>query len=263
MTIIFLLVTAILVFIFIYNKIFEGNIFIKEISPFFRKLIEDDYEFLLKLRYEGEEVDLQEIFEKRIRNSVITFILLIFLAIALGKMAFIIFVIAIVIAFLFFFYPYYHLKSMYRRYLHTIDMLLPYYLKGLEILVQHYTVPVALSKSIETAPNVFKNGLLKLVAKIDAGDSTIQPYIDFANEYPVRDSMRMMRLLYRLSLGSQENKQEQVMGFSRMVSALQNKAREIKFKDRLDKMEKKTMIMLFATGGGVMLLLFMSMTLMI
>ena len=263
MTIIFLLVTAILVFIFIYNKIFEGNIFIKEISPFFRKLIEDDYEFLLKLRYEGEEVDLQEIFEKRIRNSVITFILLIFLAIAFGKMAFIIFVIAIVIAFLVFKYPYYHLKSMYRRYLHTIDMLLPYYLKGLEILVQHYTVPVALSKSIETAPNVFKNGLLKLVAKIDAGDSTIQPYIDFAHEYTVRDSMRMMRLLYRLSLGSQENKQEQVMGFSRMVSALQNKAREIKFKDRLDKMEKKTMIMLFATGGGVMLLLFMSMTLMI
>ena len=263
MTIIFLLVTAILVFIFVYNKIFEGNIFIKEISPFFRKMIEDDYEFLLRLRYEGEEVDLQEIFEKRIRNSVITFIILIFLAIAFGKMAFIIFAIAIVIAFLVFKYPYYHLKSMYRRYLHTIDMLLPYYLKGLEILVQHYTVPVALSKSIETAPNVFKNGLLKLVAKIDAGDSTIQPYIDFANEYPVRDSMRMMRLLYRLSLGSQENKQEQVMGFSRMVSTLQNKAREIKYKDRLDKMEKKTMIMLFATGGGVMLLLFMSMTLMI
>ena len=75
--------------------------------------------------------------------------------------------------------------------------------------------------------------------------------------------MRMMRLLYRLSLGSQDNKQEQVMAFSRMVSTLQNKAREIKYQERLDRMEKKTMIMLFATGGGVMLLLFMSMTLMI
>ena len=151
---------------------------------------------------------------------------------------------------------------MYKAHLHNIDLLLPYYLKGLEILVQHYTVPIALSRSIETAPEVFKRGLLKLVAKIDAGDSSIKPYTDFAEEYPVRDSMRMMRLLYRLSLGSQDNKQEQVMAFSRMVSTLQNKAREIKYQERLDKMEKKTMIMLFATGGGVMLLLFMSMTLM-
>ena len=72
-----------------------------------------------------------------------------------------------------------------------------------------------------------------------------------------------MRLLYRLSLGSQDNKQEQVMAFSRMVSTLQNKARQIKYQERLDKMEKKTMVMLFATGGGVMALLFMSMSLLI
>ena len=73
----------------------------------------------------------------------------------------------------------------------------------------------------------------------------------------------MMRLLYRLSLGSQDNKQEQVMAFSRMVSTLQNKAREIKYQERLDKMEKKTMIMLFATGGGVMMLIFLAMTIMV
>ena len=35
----------------------------------------------------------------------------------------------------------------------------------------------------------------------------------FARRYPVRDSMRMMRLLYRLSLGSQERKQEQLIVF--------------------------------------------------
>ena len=75
---------------------------------------------------------------------------------------------------------------------------LPYYLKGLEILIQHYTVPVALAKSIEDAPDIFKPGLRDMIATIDAGDSSIDPYMEFANEYPVRDSMRMMRLLYRL-----------------------------------------------------------------
>ena len=69
--------------------------------------------------------------------------------------------------------------------------------------------------------------------------------MDFANEYPVRDSMRMMRLLYRLGLGSQENKQEQLLVFSRTISSLQNKAREQKYKERLDKMENKTMICYF------------------
>ena len=140
--------------------------------------------------------------------------------------------------------------------------MLPYYLKGLEILIQHYTVPVAMARSIESAPEIFKPGLQRLVAKIDAGDSSVQPYMDFAQEYPVRDSMRMMRLLYRLGLGSQENKQESLLMFSRTISALQNKAREQKYKERLDKMEQKTMIMLFGTGGGILLFLLLSMMMM-
>ena len=76
--------------------------------------------------------------------------------------------------------------------------------------------------------------------------------MDFAKTYPVRDSMRMMRLLYRLGLGSQQNKHEQVMMFSRTVSALQNKAREQQYKERLEKMENQTLIMLIFTGGGAM-----------
>ena len=137
--------------------------------------------------------------------------------------------------------------------------MLPYYLKGLEILIQHYTVPVAIAKSIEDAPEIFRPGLRRMIAKIDAGDSSIDPYMDFANEYPVRDSMRMMRLLYRLGIGSQERKQERLLMFSRTVSSLQNKAREQKYKARLDFMESQTMIMLVCTGGGVMILILFSM----
>ena len=132
------------------------------------------------------------------------------------------------------------------------------YLKSLEILIQHYTVPVALTRSLEQAPEMFKPGLRELIASIDAGDSSVEPYMAFAKRYPVRDSMRMMRLLYRLSLGSQERKQEQLETFSRTISALQAKSRETKYKERLDKMEKKTMTMLTATGAGVMIILLLS-----
>ena len=50
------------------------------------------------------------------------------------------------------------------------------------------------------------------------------------------------------------------MMFSRTISQLQNKAREQKYKDRLEKMEKKTMMMLCCTGGGIIFLLLLSMT---
>ena len=73
----------------------------------------------------------------------------------------------------------------------------------MEILIQHYTVPVAIGKSINDAPDIFKPGLRELIEKINSGDSSITPYMDFANTYPVRNLMIMMRLLYRLGLGGQ------------------------------------------------------------
>ena len=174
-------------------------------------------------------------------------------------MNFIYFVVCLIVAFVIFKMPYTQLKNHYKRNLYTIDLMLPYYLKSLEILVQHYTVPVALRRSIATAPVIFKEGLEELVSKIEAGDSSVDPYMEFARKYPVRDSMRMMRLLYRLGVGSQEDKQEQLLMFSRTISTLQNKAREQKYKDRLEKMERQTMLMLMATGGGIIVLLLISM----
>ena len=79
--------------------------------------------------------------------------------------------------------------------------------------------------------------------------------MDFALEYPVRDSMRMMRLLYRLGLGEQDKKHEQMLSFSKTVSSLQNKAREQRYKQRLETMERQTMIMLVCTGGGALVLM--------
>ena len=114
---------------------------------------------------------------------------------------------------------------------------------------------LAICKSLDDAPEIFKEGLQELISAINAGDDTIEPYMEFARKYPVRDSMRMMRLLYRLSLGRQERKQEQLLAFSRTISNLQQKARETKYKNRLDKMEGKTMSMLITTGLGVMVLL--------
>ena len=256
---IFIIIGIILLFILEYNQHFSSHKFIQDNSAYFNGLMEDDYKFLIEVKY-GKDMDVEKLFNMRVRNGLI--VIVFFFFIFLNKLSFAYIIVALLAGFGMFKLPYMQLRSYYNANMHRINLMLPYYLKGLEILVQHYTVPVALARSIETAPEIFKPGLQRLVSKIESGDSSVQPYMDFAQEYPVRDSMRMMRLLYRLGLGSQENKQEQLMMFSRTISSLQNKAREQKYKERLEKMENKTMFMLFGTGGGILGFLLLSMMMM-
>lgn len=253
------IITVIVVFVVWYTNMVDLKGFTKEVSGAFKLLMEDDYKFFLNLKF-GDDVDVDQAFNLRIRNGLAAIV--VFIIIFLTDLTYIKFLVALAAGFGVFKLSYIQLKGYYNQHLSKINMMLPYYLKSLEILVQHYTVPVALARSIDTAPDIFKSGLKTLIDKIEAGDASVQPYMDFANDYPVRDSMRMMRLLYRLSLGSQENKQEQLAMFAKNVSTLQNKAREQKYQDRLDKMEKKTMIMLVCTGGGILGLLMFAMLLM-
>ena len=247
-----LIVGVIVFFILTLNGYIKPNKFIQDNQDFFLKLKEEDYDFLVKAKY-GDGLDPDVLYEKRIRNGLIVIVALVF--IMLSNLSLVKIVLSCVGGYGMFKLDYLNLKKYYKGHLNKIDSLLPYYLKGLEILIQHYTVPVALGKSIGDAPEIFRDGLVDLINKINAGDSSFIPYMEFAQTYPVRDSMRMMRLLYRLSLGRQERKQEQLITFSKTISNLQQKARETRYKARLDKMESKTMSMLISTGLCVMVLL--------
>ena len=254
-----LIVGVILMLLFNYLGAFSFNKFVEDNNVLFGKLKEDDYDFLV-ISMLGENTNPNERYEKRVKNAIIAFFIMFIVAITTIKSVNFAIKIVIVLAVTYFVFKddYSKVKRYYKSHLHDINLKLPYYLKSLEILIQHYTVPVAITRSLESAPDMFKPGLRDLIASIDAGDSSIEPYMAFARRYPVRDSMRMMRLLYRLGLGSQERKQDQLIVFSRTISQLQNKSRETKYKERLEKMEKKTMTMLMATGASVMIILVLS-----
>ena len=231
------------------------NQLVSDNEALFRKLKEDDWDFYVRAKY-GNSANPDILFNMRIRNALITLIAL--AVIFIGNISAITIVITIAGSFGVFKYSYLNLKSYYKSHINEIDAMLPHYLKSIEILIQHYTVPVAIGKSMNDAPDIFKDGLQDLINAINSGDDTIYPYMEFAKTYPVRDSMRMMRLLYRLSIGRQDRKQEQLLAFSRSISSLQQKARDTKYKNRLDKMSGMTMKMLIATGIGVMILLILS-----
>jgi Flp pilus assembly protein TadB len=250
-----IILAAIALFTLEYQKRINTNKFIKDNIQRFKVLKEDDYDFLVKAKY-GENVDPEVLYTSRVKNSGLVIIVII--CFFVYDLSFINMVLAFVVGYLVFKSQYKSLKSYYKKHLNKINLMLPYFLKTMEILAQHYTIPVALSRSIISSPDIFKPGLRELVEKINAGDSSVDPYMEFAKQYPVTDSVRMMRLLYRLGLGGQEEKHEQLIMFSRGVSSLQNKAREQRYKDRLKVMENKTMLMLGVTGGGVMILLLLS-----
>lgn len=245
----------------LYTNIINNKEVLKEGANLADILKEKDYEFYLLAKYGDKVYDAEEVYLKRVKNAILVMAACFLLY--LTNMNTLYFALIFVVGIVTFKYPYISLKGYYKKHLNEVDSLLPYFLKGLEVLVQHYTVPVALSKSIEDAPAVFRPGLKELCAKIEAGDSSIDPYMEFAQRYPVRDAMRMMRLLYRLGLGEQEKKQEQLVAFSKSVSSLQQKARETKYKNRLNQMERKTMIMLVSTGFGSMALILVAIMMMV
>ncbi len=246
----------ILAFIIFFIMAYTGQININQLiidnQMIFMKMKESDWDFYVRAKY-GNGTNPDILFNKRIKNALIVMVLVLFLL--LKDFNSVKLLLVFVAGFFVFKMPYNDIKKYYARHINTIDAMLPYYLKNLEILIQHYTVPVAIGKSMADAPEIFRDGLREMIDAINSGDDTIEPYMEFARKYPVRDSMRMMRLLYRLSLGRQERKQEQILAFSRTISSLQQKARETKYKNRLEKMEGKTMSMLITTGLGLMILL--------
>ena len=231
------------------------NQLISDNQLLFLKLKEKDWDYFVRAKY-GNNTNPDILFNKRIKNALIT--MTIALAFLIKNFNTVKLLLVFVLGLLVFKSSYNDIKRYYRRHMADIDSMLPHYLKNLEILIQHYTIPVAIGKSMKEAPDVFKDGLQEMIDSINAGDDTIEPYMEFARKYPVRDSMRMMRLLYRLSLGRQERKQEQILTFSRSISNLQQKARETRYKNRLEKMEGKTMSMLITTGAGLMILLILA-----
>ena len=253
------IILLIVLFVLAYNGAINTEELYKDNEQIIKLLKEKDYDFYVQAKY-GGNVNPDELFMKRIKTTGVVFVIV--LALVIFNFSWINLIIGAVVVYLIYKNGYNTAKSYYKKHLIQIDQMLPYYLKSIEVLAQHYTIPVAISKSINTAPEVFKAGLRKMIDRIDQGDSSIDPYMDFAKEFPVRDSMRMMRLLYRLSIGSQENKQEQLLVFSKSVSSLQNKAREKMYANRLKKMESKTLIMLVVTGGGTMVVILMAMMMM-
>ena len=145
-----ILVIAIIIFLFIYNKVISVKGALDANNSAIKYLKESDYDFLLIAKYGDLVYAPNEVFMKRIKQGLTWGILAFFVATLTGKMTFITFIICIAVGYIAFKKQYLDLKSFYKSHLNQIDSLLPYYLKGLEELPNFRKLHVnILSKEVE------------------------------------------------------------------------------------------------------------------
>ena len=124
----FLIVAIAVVIIFICNNIIRPKEILGQVKPWVRSLMEKDYEFLLRVKYKDNDLDINALFSRRIRDGIlVTFILFFILAIT-GYLNYLFAIFAFVAGFLTFKSSYMKLKSYYKTRMHHMDSRLPYYL---------------------------------------------------------------------------------------------------------------------------------------
>ena len=163
-----IIIASIVLFVVTYSKMVDVQELFTKNEKVISVLKEKDYDFYAMTKY-GGDVDINKLFNRRIKNT--GFVIIVGLIFILFNFTVINLIFVIILVIVVYKSDYTNLKGYYKKHLQQIDQLLPYYLKSIEILAQHYTIPVAISKSINTAPSVFKNGLREMIKKIDSGDS--------------------------------------------------------------------------------------------
>ena len=73
----FIIIAVIVVFVLHYNRVVDTRRFIVDTEPYFRALMEDDYAFLLSIRYPGRDININELYGTRVRNGLLTIILVV------------------------------------------------------------------------------------------------------------------------------------------------------------------------------------------
>ena len=180
-----LIVGVILIFVFNYVGFFSFNKFVEDNNMLFERLKEKDYEFFLISKY-GDKVDVKAKYQSRVKTAIVVFIIGIIVAMtSFQSLNFAVkLVLVLGVTFLIFKDDYSRVKNYYAVHLHDINLKLPYYLKSLEILIQHYTavslpitIYLALSNSYEQVDSVTMVSLYS--------NSTLVLKVDFARYFSI------------------------------------------------------------------------------
>lgn len=118
---------------------------------------------------------------------------------------------------------------------HEIEMAFPDWLMEISLLLQTENLHVALEKTLDTAPLMLKDDLVKLGDDIASYPTEVFPYIEFLHDINVPNIHSSMKLLYSIATFGSEEEEKQIGELIDRNSNLMNKAEQIKNNSRLSR----------------------------
>lgn len=112
--------------------------------------------------------------------------------------------------------PYFRLRKKQKRMLEQLRYEFPLWLRQLQVLLQNNTVLTALQRSVHEAPTILQVSIHKLIVQIEEAPLSIQPYLEFMQEFEIYEIQKAMKLLYRYHFVGAEESYRQ---FHRMIEA--------------------------------------------
>lgn len=109
----------------------------------------------------------------------------------------------------------------------------PYWMRNLSLSLQRENVQVAISNSVETAPDILKEPLYKMVADLEKDPVSIQPYTLFLKEYNLPEISSAMKMLYALNMSGKEELVNQMDSLVERNTKLLAQGEEMKEEDHI------------------------------
>ena len=214
---------------FIWAYTHEG--FMKVYPILINLVIEKDYEFIVS-HITDKKTTI--VYQKRILNSLL--IMLMYTGFNINTYTFNTFFVSVFIGLLVYKIQYSLNKMTFNSKLKEAGKVFPLYLNNLSILVQDNPIPIAILKSTENAPVIFKKDLEILVKEIHEGEKKgVTPYVDFARKFDKVDGIyRTMRTLHNISITS-NNREVMITSLSKIANEKISMARKLKLDGTLDK----------------------------
>ncbi len=210
-----------------YLNMYDYEKLSKEFELVKNRIIENNYEFYVsKVNDKG--------LNKNLKDRIVYSLFILILVLMISDTNIILSLICFVLSYK---ANYYFMKNKYFKLVKKTNAMFPYYLNNLAILVHQNAVLIALNKSIELAPHIFKDDLKELVKQAHNESTSIDPYLKFAKKFEnIDDITRVMRTLYNLGFKA-SNRDIMITSLSKITNEKLANQIKIDYKKELDKQQ--------------------------
>ena len=125
------------------------------------------------------------------------------------------------------------LKSVTRE----LEKQFPNWLMEVSLLLQTENVPVAVQKSYEMAPRIMQPALAKFILDLKEKPESMEPYMNFLEEFGMPEVASSMKMLYSISSGTGGDARLQIADIIRRNQLLYDKAQKLANEDSLAGMQ--------------------------